>query len=98
MGKQIKKCKKLNIQLMQTVGESNNNTALRKTYWYVITGGPGSGKTTMVNLLKARGHKTTIENAELMYAHDNLKKGSNSNEPFFSHQMSETNEINKTTE
>ena len=29
----------------------------------MITGGPGSGKTTMVNLLKARGYKTTIENA-----------------------------------
>ncbi|MBP6730762.1 MAG: ATP-binding protein [Chitinophagales bacterium] len=35
----------------------------KTTNWYVITGGPGSGKTTMVNLLKARGYKTTIENA-----------------------------------
>ena len=28
--------------------------------WYVITGGPGSGKTTTVNLLRDRGYKTTI--------------------------------------
>src|SRR3989344_788759 len=33
------------------------------TQWYVITGGPGSGKTTTVNILKARGYKTTIEHA-----------------------------------
>lgn len=35
----------------------------RQTNWYVITGAPGSGKTTTVNLLKARGHTTTIEHA-----------------------------------
>jgi len=34
-----------------------------KTNWYVITGGPSSGKTTTVNLLKDRGYKTTIEHA-----------------------------------
>jgi predicted ATPase len=33
------------------------------TNWYVITGGPSSGKTTTVNLLKERGYKTTIEHA-----------------------------------
>ena len=33
------------------------------TNWYVITGGPGCGKTTTVNLLKERGYKTTIEHA-----------------------------------
>lgn len=34
-----------------------------KTNWYVITGGPSSGKTTTVNMLKAHGYKTTIEHA-----------------------------------
>ena len=33
------------------------------TNWYVITGGPSSGKTTTVNILKARGYQTTIEHA-----------------------------------
>lgn len=35
----------------------------KSTNWYVITGGPGSGKTTTVNLLRDRGYKTTIEHA-----------------------------------
>ncbi len=35
----------------------------RMTNWYVITGGPGSGKTTTVNILQARGYNTTIEHA-----------------------------------
>lgn len=34
-----------------------------QTNWYVITGGPSSGKTTTVDLLKSRGYKTTIEHA-----------------------------------
>jgi len=34
-----------------------------KTNWYIITGGPSSGKTTTVNLLKDRGYKTTVEHA-----------------------------------
>jgi predicted ATPase len=33
------------------------------TNWYVITGGPSSGKTTTVNILKERGYKITIEHA-----------------------------------
>ncbi|MEJ7827346.1 MAG: ATP-binding protein [Segetibacter sp.] len=36
---------------------------VKQTNWYVITGGPSSGKTTTVDLLKARGYKTTIEHA-----------------------------------
>ncbi|WP_438853989.1 AAA family ATPase [Agromyces sp. M3QZ16-3] len=31
------------------------------TRWYVITGGPSSGKTTTVDLLRQRGYRTTIE-------------------------------------
>lgn len=41
--------------------KSINN--LKKTNWYVITGGPSSGKTTTVNLLKERGYITTFEHA-----------------------------------
>jgi predicted ATPase len=32
-----------------------------KNKWYVITGGPSSGKTTVLNLLKKQGYKTTDE-------------------------------------
>jgi predicted ATPase len=35
----------------------------KQTNWYVITGGPCSGKTTIVNLLAERGYETTIEHA-----------------------------------
>lgn len=35
----------------------------KDTAWYVITGGPSSGKTTTVELLKKRGYETTIEHA-----------------------------------
>jgi predicted ATPase len=35
----------------------------RKTNWYVITGGPGSGKTTTLNYLNMLGYHTTIEHA-----------------------------------
>ncbi|GFZ93852.1 AAA family ATPase [Nesterenkonia alkaliphila] len=33
------------------------------TNWYVITGGPSSGKTTTVNMLSELGYATTIEHA-----------------------------------
>ena len=33
------------------------------TRWHVVTGGPSSGKTTTVNLLRGRGYTTTIEHA-----------------------------------
>ncbi len=39
------------------------STALKPTNWYVITGGPSSGKTTTINLLKDRGYITTFEHA-----------------------------------
>ena len=42
---------------------NNINNLRKKTNWYVITGGPSSGKTTTVNLLKDRGYITTIEHA-----------------------------------
>ncbi len=42
---------------------SNIKIHITKTNWYVITGGPSSGKTTTVNLLKDRGYITTIEHA-----------------------------------
>lgn len=35
----------------------------RKTNGYVLTGGPSSGKTTTVNLLRNKGYNTTIEHA-----------------------------------
>lgn len=39
------------------------NDRIRKTNWFVITGGPSTGKTTTVNLLRERGYKITIEHA-----------------------------------
>ena len=42
---------------------SEDENSKRVTNWYVITGGPGCGKTTIVNLLRERGYDTTIEHA-----------------------------------
>lgn len=39
------------------------NNPIIQTNWYVITGGPSSGKTTTVNILKDRGYITTMEHA-----------------------------------
>ena len=47
---------------MEVVNNISNNLK-RQTNWYVITGGPSSGKTTTVNLLKERGYITTFEHA-----------------------------------
>lgn len=41
---------------------SKTNNAI-KTNWYVITGGPSTGKTTIIDLLQKRGYNTTIEHA-----------------------------------
>ena len=41
----------------------SNSIRIKQTNWYVITGGPGSGKTTTVQMLRNRGYKTTIEHA-----------------------------------
>jgi predicted ATPase len=38
-------------------------TGITPTNWYVITGGPGLGKTTVVNQLNMLGYHTTIEHA-----------------------------------
>ena len=48
---------------MGTEKKMISTNSVRHTNWYVITGGPGSGKTTTVNLLKAKGYHTTIEHA-----------------------------------
>jgi predicted ATPase len=42
---------------------NDSNNFRRPTNWYVITGGPSSGKTTTVNILKQKGYITTIEHA-----------------------------------
>jgi predicted ATPase len=59
---------------MSTQIISSENAVGIATNWYVITGGPGSGKTTTVNLLKERGYKTTIEHAR-HYLDTKLKDG-----------------------
>ena len=41
---------------------SKINNAIQ-TNWYVITGGPSTGKTTIIDLLQKRGYNTTIEHA-----------------------------------
>lgn len=35
----------------------------KETNWYVITGGPSTGKTTTIDLLRKKGYQTTIEHA-----------------------------------
>jgi len=44
------------------MNNEQDNTRMH-TNWYVITGGPGSGKTTTLNHLNMLGYHTTIEHA-----------------------------------
>ncbi len=55
------KIEKEKKELLKSVNANVNPS--RQTNWYVITGGPGSGKTTTVHLLHSRGYATTIEHA-----------------------------------
>jgi predicted ATPase len=48
---------------MPEAPDLTTNQEKKQNNWFVITGGPGSGKTTTVNLLSARGYTTTIEHA-----------------------------------
>lgn len=41
-----------------------NNNQIIETNWYVVTGGPSTGKTTIINMLAERGYKTAIEHAK----------------------------------
>ena len=45
-----------------------------QTNWYVLTGGPGSGKTTTIELIAAKGYKTTKEHAR-HYIQTQMQKG-----------------------
>jgi predicted ATPase len=47
---------------------------MRKNKWYIITGAPCSGKTTMLEILQARGHDVIFEVARL-YIDQELAKG-----------------------
>src|SRR5690606_22991248 len=51
------------VALQPSSGPRLNFGGKAMTNWYVITGGPSSGKTTTVNILKSRGYQTTIEHA-----------------------------------
>ena len=45
-----------------------------RTNWHVITGAPSSGKTTLINLLKKKGYKTSQERAH-QYIEREMAKG-----------------------
>ena len=58
---------------MEALITNISNNLKRQTNWYVITGGPSSGKTTTVNLLKDRGYITTFEHARHYLVTQRLK-------------------------
>lgn len=45
-----------------------------KNNWYVVTGGPCSGKTTIIDVLKEKGYKVVYEAAR-WYIDEEIKKG-----------------------
>ena len=47
---------------------------MKNNNWYVITGAPSSGKTTIVKLLKSKGYIVLYEAARI-YIDQELKKG-----------------------
>lgn len=61
-----------------------STNSLKQTNWYVITGAPCSGKTTLINLLHDHGYKTTIEHAR--HYLDTKKADGKSIEEIRSHQ------------
>lgn len=64
--KQMMAAGKSKIEVDRQIIQSSPNNKThqqRETNWYVITGGPGSGKTTTIQLLRNKGYTTTIEHA-----------------------------------
>jgi predicted ATPase len=61
----LQEAKRKTEQEKKIFSEMSGNQVNKRgqTNWYVITGGPGSGKTTSIHLLHQRGYKTTIEHA-----------------------------------
>ncbi|MCW2260306.1 MULTISPECIES: AAA family ATPase [Sphingobacterium] len=47
----------------------------RKNNFYVITGGPGVGKTTLIDALKSKGYSTVAEDARSIIKQQILKRG-----------------------
>ena len=58
----------------KSIAISISKESLTLTNWGVITGGPGSGKMTTVNLLKASGYKWSLIQSGIMQ-HINIMHG-----------------------
>lgn len=65
--------------------------------WYVITGGPSSGKTTVINELRSRGYNTVPESARL-YLELQLINGRDINEVRLQQSKVQHNVLNKQIE